>query len=73
MVMVNGVVRLQQRSKRAESDKKYNAKNRERRKVWARAQYLKEKGLGMNRHKSGMIHYQVPLKINKGIFTLTFD
>ena len=72
-MVVNGVVRLQQRSKRADSDKRYNAKNREKRKVWARAQYLKEKGLGMNRHKSGMIHHLVPLKINKGPFTLTFD
>jgi hypothetical protein len=66
----------EQKRLRAISDKKYYAKNKERRKEWAHKQYLKDKESGVYdrryRKKKGLPEWR-GVKMTKGPFTLAFD
>jgi hypothetical protein len=63
----------EQRAKKKVSDKKYNEANKDKRKEWARAQYLKDKGNGMRQSNGRRVWgHQVLVKKND-LFTLTFD
>jgi hypothetical protein len=56
----------EQKKRKAITDKKYNERNKEKRRAWARAQYRKDKALGK---RSG----SQPLTIIQGEFVVAFD
>ena len=56
----------EQKKRRAISDKKYNEKNKERRREWGRAQFIKDKALGK---RSG----SRPITKTHGVFVVAFD
>ena len=56
----------EQKVRKAIADKKYNEKNKEKRREWARAQFIKDKALGK---RSG----SRPITITQGEFVVAFD
>jgi hypothetical protein len=56
----------EQKVRKAITDKKYNERNKEKRREWARAQYRKDKALGKR-------HGTRPITITQGEFVVAFD
>jgi len=56
----------EQKVRKAIADKKYNEKNKEKRREWARAQFIKDKALGK---RSG----SRPITKTHGVFVVAID